>query len=45
MLQETDPLGTKPVATPIEQNPQFWSEDGDSLENRTKYWRLIRKLI
>ncbi|KAL0335243.1 UNVERIFIED_CONTAM: Retrovirus-related Pol polyprotein from transposon RE1 [Sesamum radiatum] len=34
-------LGTKPVDTPMDSNPDFWNDDGNYLEDKTKYRRLV----
>ncbi|KAL0392835.1 UNVERIFIED_CONTAM: Retrovirus-related Pol polyprotein from transposon RE2 [Sesamum radiatum] len=44
LLQEAGLLGTKPVDTPIDSNPDFWNDDGNYLEDKTKYRRLVGKL-
>ncbi|KAL0454779.1 UNVERIFIED_CONTAM: Retrovirus-related Pol polyprotein from transposon RE2 [Sesamum latifolium] len=38
-------LGTKPVDTLIDSNPDFWNDDGNYLEDKIKYRRLVGKLI
>ncbi|KAL0423678.1 UNVERIFIED_CONTAM: Retrovirus-related Pol polyprotein from transposon RE1 [Sesamum radiatum] len=45
LLQEAGLLGTKPVDTPMDSNPDFWNDDGNYLEDKTKYRRLVGKLI
>ncbi|KAK4382102.1 Retrovirus-related Pol polyprotein from transposon RE2 [Sesamum angolense] len=45
LLQEASLLGTKPVDTPMNSNPDFWNDDGNYLKNKTKYRRLVGKLI
>ncbi|KAK4388463.1 Retrovirus-related Pol polyprotein from transposon RE2 [Sesamum angolense] len=45
LLQEAGLLGTKPVDTPMDSNPDFWNGDGNYLEDKTKYRRLVGKLI
>ncbi|KAL0415349.1 UNVERIFIED_CONTAM: Retrovirus-related Pol polyprotein from transposon RE1 [Sesamum latifolium] len=45
LLQEAGLLGTKPVDTPMDSNPNFWKDDGNYLEDKTKYRRLVGKLI
>ncbi|KAK4385641.1 Retrovirus-related Pol polyprotein from transposon RE2 [Sesamum angolense] len=45
LLQEAGFLGTKPVDTPMDSNPDFWNDDGNYLEDKTKYRRLVGKLI
>ncbi|KAK4407439.1 Retrovirus-related Pol polyprotein from transposon RE1 [Sesamum angolense] len=45
LLQETGLLDTKPVDTPMDSNPDFWNDDGNYLEDKTKYRRLVGKLI
>ncbi|KAL0368234.1 UNVERIFIED_CONTAM: Retrovirus-related Pol polyprotein from transposon RE2 [Sesamum calycinum] len=45
LLQEAGLLGTKPVDTPMDSNPNFWNDDGNYLEDKTKYRRLVGKLI
>ncbi|KAL0410702.1 UNVERIFIED_CONTAM: Retrovirus-related Pol polyprotein from transposon RE2 [Sesamum latifolium] len=44
LLQEAGLLGTKPVDTPMDSNPNFWKDDGNYLEDKTKYRRLVGKL-
>ncbi|KAL0452932.1 UNVERIFIED_CONTAM: Retrovirus-related Pol polyprotein from transposon RE2 [Sesamum latifolium] len=45
LLQETGLLGTKSVDTPMDSNPNFWKDDGNYLKDKTKYRRLVGKLI
>ncbi|KAL0358150.1 UNVERIFIED_CONTAM: Retrovirus-related Pol polyprotein from transposon RE2 [Sesamum calycinum] len=45
LLQKTGLLGTKPVDTPMDSNPDFLNDDGNYLEDKTKYRRLVGKLI
>ncbi|KAL0325058.1 UNVERIFIED_CONTAM: Retrovirus-related Pol polyprotein from transposon RE2, partial [Sesamum radiatum] len=45
LLQETCLLDTKLVGTPMDSNPDFWNNDDNYLENKTKYRRLVGKLI
>ncbi|KAK4390758.1 Retrovirus-related Pol polyprotein from transposon RE2 [Sesamum angolense] len=45
LLHEAGLLGTKPVDTPMDSNPDFWNDDGNYLEDKTKYRRLVGKLI
>ncbi|KAL0393252.1 UNVERIFIED_CONTAM: Retrovirus-related Pol polyprotein from transposon RE1 [Sesamum radiatum] len=45
LLQEAGLLGTKPVDTPMDSNPNFWNDDGNYLEDKAKYRRLVGKLI
>ncbi|KAL0309234.1 UNVERIFIED_CONTAM: Retrovirus-related Pol polyprotein from transposon RE2 [Sesamum radiatum] len=45
LLQEAGLLGTKPVDTPMNSNPDFWNDDGNYLKNKTKYRRFVGKLI
>ncbi|KAL0392174.1 UNVERIFIED_CONTAM: Sucrose transport protein SUC4 [Sesamum radiatum] len=45
LLQEAGLLGTKPVDTPMDSNLDFWNDDGNYLEDKTKYRRLVGKLI
>ncbi|KAL0423991.1 UNVERIFIED_CONTAM: Retrovirus-related Pol polyprotein from transposon RE2 [Sesamum radiatum] len=45
LLQEAGLLGTKPVDTPMDSNPDFWNDDDNYLEDKTKYRRLVGKLI
>ncbi|KAK4397606.1 Retrovirus-related Pol polyprotein from transposon RE2 [Sesamum angolense] len=45
LLHEVGLLGTKPVDTPMDSNPNFWNDDGNYLEDKTKYRRLVGKLI
>ncbi|KAL0405896.1 UNVERIFIED_CONTAM: Retrovirus-related Pol polyprotein from transposon RE2 [Sesamum latifolium] len=45
LLQEAGLLGTKSVDTPMDSNPDFWNDDGKYLKDKTKYRRLVDKLI
>ncbi|KAL0311158.1 UNVERIFIED_CONTAM: Retrovirus-related Pol polyprotein from transposon RE2 [Sesamum angustifolium] len=45
LLHEAGLLGTKPVDTPMDSNPDFWNDDDNYLEDKTKYRRLVGKLI
>ncbi|KAL0336490.1 UNVERIFIED_CONTAM: Retrovirus-related Pol polyprotein from transposon RE2 [Sesamum radiatum] len=45
LFQKTGLLGTKPVDTPMDSNPDFLNDDGNYLEDKTKYRRLVGKLI
>ncbi|KAL0361793.1 UNVERIFIED_CONTAM: Retrovirus-related Pol polyprotein from transposon RE2 [Sesamum radiatum] len=45
LLQEASLLGTKPVDTSMDSKPDFWNDDGNYLEDKTKYRRLVGKLI
>ncbi|KAL0313654.1 UNVERIFIED_CONTAM: Retrovirus-related Pol polyprotein from transposon RE1 [Sesamum calycinum] len=45
LLQEAGLLGTKSVDTPMDSNLDFWNDDGNYLEDKTKYRRLVGKLI
>ncbi|KAL0446127.1 UNVERIFIED_CONTAM: Retrovirus-related Pol polyprotein from transposon RE1 [Sesamum latifolium] len=45
LLQEAGLLGTKPVDTHMDSNPDIWNDDGNYLEDKTKYRRLVGKLI
>ncbi|KAK4390013.1 Retrovirus-related Pol polyprotein from transposon RE2 [Sesamum angolense] len=45
LLHEAGLLGTKPVDTPMDSNPDFWNDDSNYLEDKTKYRRLVGKLI
>ncbi|KAL0301601.1 UNVERIFIED_CONTAM: Retrovirus-related Pol polyprotein from transposon RE1 [Sesamum radiatum] len=45
LLQEAGLLGTKSVDTPMDSNPDFWNDDGNYLEDKIKYRRLVGKLI
>ncbi|KAK4386010.1 Retrovirus-related Pol polyprotein from transposon RE2 [Sesamum angolense] len=45
LLHEAGLLGTKPVDTPMDSNPDFSNDDGNYLEDKTKYRRLVGKLI
>ncbi|KAL0323461.1 UNVERIFIED_CONTAM: Retrovirus-related Pol polyprotein from transposon RE2 [Sesamum angustifolium] len=45
LFQEAGLLGSKPVDTPMDSNPDFWNDDGNYLEDKTKYRRLVGKLI
>ncbi|KAK4386771.1 Retrovirus-related Pol polyprotein from transposon RE2 [Sesamum angolense] len=45
LLQEAGLLGTKPVDTPMDSITDFWNDDGNYLEDKTKYRRLVGKLI
>ncbi|KAL0426445.1 UNVERIFIED_CONTAM: hypothetical protein Slati_2819300 [Sesamum latifolium] len=45
LFQETGLLGTKPVDTPTDSNPDFWNDDGNYLEAKTKYRTLVGKII
>ena len=37
LLEETRLLGCKPANTPIDTDPDFWSEDGESFEHTAQY--------
>ncbi|KAL0368103.1 UNVERIFIED_CONTAM: putative mitochondrial protein [Sesamum calycinum] len=37
ILQEAGLLGTKPMDTPMDSNPNFWKDDGNYLEDKTKF--------
>ncbi|KAL0324978.1 UNVERIFIED_CONTAM: Retrovirus-related Pol polyprotein from transposon RE2 [Sesamum radiatum] len=45
LFQEAALLGTKPSNTPMDSNPDFWNDDSNYLEDKTKYRRLVGKLI
>ncbi|KAL0318213.1 UNVERIFIED_CONTAM: Retrovirus-related Pol polyprotein from transposon RE1 [Sesamum calycinum] len=45
LLQEAGLLGTKSVDTPMDSNPDFWNDDGNYLEDKIKYRRLVGNLI
>ncbi|KAL0322343.1 UNVERIFIED_CONTAM: Secreted RxLR effector protein [Sesamum calycinum] len=45
LLQEAGLLGTKSVDTPMDSNPDFLNDHGNYLEDKTKYGRLVGKLI
>ncbi|KAK4406265.1 Retrovirus-related Pol polyprotein from transposon RE2 [Sesamum angolense] len=45
LLQEAGLLDTKPVDTPMDSNPDFWNDDGNYLEYKRNYRRLVGKLI
>ncbi|KAL0363865.1 UNVERIFIED_CONTAM: Retrovirus-related Pol polyprotein from transposon RE2 [Sesamum angustifolium] len=45
LLRKIGLLGTKPVDTPMDSNPDFLNDDGNYLEDKTKYRRLVGKLI
>lgn len=45
LLKETGLLGTKPADTPMDVNPSVWDDNGELLEDKAKYRRLVGKLI
>ncbi|KAL0401300.1 UNVERIFIED_CONTAM: putative mitochondrial protein [Sesamum latifolium] len=45
LLQEAGLLGTKSVDAPMDSNPNFWNDDDNYLEDKTKCRRLVGKLI
>lgn len=45
LLGETWLTGTKPADTPVESNSGIWREDDSEVEDKSKYRRLVRKLI
>jgi hypothetical protein len=45
LLKETDKLGCKPVSIPIDSKIKLNTKDGEPLENRYQFQRLVEKLI
>jgi hypothetical protein len=45
ILQNTDYLGSKPVATPMESNLKLMLDEGDLIDDPDTYRKLVDKLI
>ncbi|KAK4406515.1 Retrovirus-related Pol polyprotein from transposon RE1 [Sesamum angolense] len=45
LLQEAGLLGTKPVDTPMDSNPDFWNDDGNYLEDKTNQFMDKPRLV
>ncbi|KAL0302730.1 UNVERIFIED_CONTAM: hypothetical protein Sangu_3081800 [Sesamum angustifolium] len=43
LLQEAGLLGTKPVDTPMDSNPDFWNDDGNYLEDTCGQANLLNR--